>query len=55
MASSTPAWYGVAGSYVVETTSSLGSPAAWMGCGLLVGGTGQNAHTPSGAFPVNSP
>jgi len=34
--------------------SALG-PGAEMMCGLLVGGTGQNAQVPIGASPVNFP
>ena len=49
------ALYGVAGSWVVDTTRVGASPGAKTVCGLLVGGTGQNAQVPRGASPVNSP
>ena len=39
-ARSTPAWYGVAGSWVVDTTTTLPGPGEPAGCGVDVGGTG---------------
>src|SRR3954471_3709172 len=46
-ASATPDAYGVAGSPVVDTTSTVGRPSACGTCRLLVGGAGHSAHTPS--------
>ena len=47
--------YGVAGSWVVETTTTLPGPGELAGCGVDVGGTGHIAHTSRGANPVKSP
>src|ERR1700710_741449 len=55
LARSTPAWYGVAGSFVVEITSVGGRPFTETSCGCVVGGTGHNAQVSFGAYPVNSP
>src|ERR1700710_2099910 len=49
LARSTPAWYGVAGSFVVETTRIGGSPLTEIWCGSEVGGTGHIAHVLNGA------
>ena len=40
----TPAWYGVAGSFVVEMTYSFGKPSTCGRCGSDVGGTGQKSQ-----------
>lgn len=50
LARSTPAWYGVAGSPVLDTTRTGGEPSAETACGVLVGSTGQNAQVLIGAF-----
>src|SRR6201991_502228 len=54
-ARSIPAWYGVAGSCVVETTTTLPGPGEEAGCGVDVGGTGHIAHRSRGANPVKVP
>ena len=45
----------MAGSCVVDTTRIGATPGAETVCGVLVGGTGQNAQVLSGASPVNEP
>ncbi|SHU46381.1 Uncharacterised protein [Mycobacteroides abscessus subsp. abscessus] len=48
-ASATPASYGVAGSCVVEMTTTGARPGVDGVCGVDVGGTGQKAHISRGA------
>ena len=54
-ARSTPAAYGVAGSRVVDTTTTFPGPGDVAGCGADVGGTGHIAQMSRGANPVKAP
>src|SRR5436305_15154580 len=54
-ARSTPAWYGVAGSPVVETTTILPGPGEVAAATTGVGGTGHSAQMSRGAYPVKLP
>lgn len=54
-AKTTPAWYSVAGSCVVDTTTTWPGAAGAAGAGAQGRGTGQNEQMSRSALRVNAP